>query len=97
MVEHRTPNLQVLGSVPTGGTVFCHGAKHINSPEYWLIPQEYWLIPRNLRWLRPDKTEKMLSGTLNLKPSKHILVIELKAKLAGLRITFEPLREKTND
>ena len=36
-VEHRTPNREVLGSIPTGGTMLCPSARHINSPQYWLI------------------------------------------------------------
>ena len=65
MVEYRTPNRKVLGSTPTGGTVLSKAkeflyslARHINSLQYWLM--------RRKRWLRPNMTEKLLTGTLNL-------------------------------
>ena len=32
VVEHQTPDREVLGSIATGGTVLCPCAKHINSP-----------------------------------------------------------------
>ena len=57
MVEHWTPNREVLGSIPTGGTVFCPG--HINYTEYWVKPWK--------RFLSPDNTENVT----NLKYSNR--------------------------
>ena len=57
MVEHRTPNREVLGSIPTSGTVLCH----INCLQYWL----------NSGSVRPDMTEKLLTGTLSLSTNKQ--------------------------
>ena len=31
VVEHQTPNQEVLDSIPTGGIVLCPCARHINS------------------------------------------------------------------
>ena len=63
MVEHQTAIQEVLGSISTWG-VMCPLAKHINSPEYWLIPRK--------RWLCPDMTEKLLTGMLSLNTNKQI-------------------------
>ena len=62
VVERQTPNREVLGSIPTRVTVLCTGARHINSLKYWLILRK--------RCLRPDMTEKLLTGTLNLNTNK---------------------------
>ena len=59
MVEHWTPNREVLGSIPTSGTVLCPRARHINSLQYWLNPGSH------------DMTEKLLTGTLSLNPNKQ--------------------------
>ena len=53
MVERRTPNQEVLVSIPTMVTV-----EDINSVEYWLKPRK--------RRLRPDMTGQLLTGMLNL-------------------------------
>ena len=34
VVEHQTLNREVLGWIPTGSTVFCPLASHINSLEF---------------------------------------------------------------
>ena len=57
VVECRTPEREVRGSRPTA-TVLCPWARHFNPRKYWLITQK--------RWLRPDMTEKLLTGTLSL-------------------------------
>ena len=54
VVQHRNSNQEVLGSIPTCGTV--------------LFPR----IHRKRRFC-PDKTEKLLTGTLNLKTNKQII------------------------
>ena len=59
MLERRTPNREVLGSNPTSGTVLCPWAKHINS-------LQFWFFKHMKHWLRPDMTEKLLTGTLSL-------------------------------
>ena len=55
MVEHQTPNQDVLGSIPTGIQF-----RHINSPVYWFIPRK--------KCLCPDMTEKLLNGN---QTNKH--------------------------
>ena len=56
VVEYRTQNREVMISLSTGSTVLCPSARHINSTQYWLIHKK--------RWLRADKTEKLLTETL---------------------------------
>ena len=34
VVEYRTPNRDILGSIPTGSSMLCPYVRHINSPEY---------------------------------------------------------------
>ena len=53
MVERRTPNREVLGSIPTSGTVLCPSARHINSLCTALVK------PRK-RWLCADMTSKIV-------------------------------------
>ena len=44
MIEHQTESRSGPGFDPhSGGTVLCPCARHINSPEYWLIPRKWWL------------------------------------------------------
>ena len=43
VVEHQIPNREVLGSIPTDGTVLCPCARHVNSLEYWLKHRKWWL------------------------------------------------------
>ena len=59
ILEHRTPRREVMGSISTGGTVLCALARHINYPEYWLNQWKHWL--------RPNMTEKLLTGTLRMQ------------------------------
>ena len=61
MVECRTPEREVRGSRPTAA-VLCPWARHFT-------PRKYWL-PRK-RWLRPDMTEKLLTGTLSLNTTNQ--------------------------
>ena len=53
--EHWTPNGEGLGSIPNGGIVLHHLARHINSPKYWLKP----MMP----YLRTDMTETQYKQT----------------------------------
>ena len=61
MVEHRTTlkyvHREILGSSPLVAAccVLEQGT---------FTPKSTWLIPRK-RWLRPDMTKKLLTGTLN--------------------------------
>ena len=51
-----------LGFDPFSGrrvAVLCPWARHIYSPKVLVIPRK--------RWLRPDMTEKLFTGTLNKK------------------------------
>ena len=59
VLEHRTPRREVMGSISTGDTVLCALARHINYPEYWLNQWKHWL--------RPNMTEKLLTGTLRMQ------------------------------
>ena len=43
MVEHWTPNREVLGLIPKRVTVLCPYARRINSLEYWLNPRKQLL------------------------------------------------------
>ena len=45
--------------------VLCPWARHFT-------PRKYWLLPRK-RWLRPDMTEKLLTGTLSLNTNKQMV------------------------
>ena len=49
-----------------------------HSPEYWLIPKK--------QWLRPDMTEKLLNGMLNLSTNK---ILTFVSSLQG--VVVEPL------
>ena len=61
MVECRTPEREVGGSIPTAA-VLCPWARHFT-------PRKYWLITR---WLRPDMTEKLLTVKPQHKQTKHV-------------------------
>ena len=63
MIEHRTLNREFLGWIPTCVTMY-PWARHINFPEYWLIYRK--------QWLHHDMTEKLLTGTLNLKTNTNV-------------------------
>ena len=68
VVECRTPEREVRGSRPTAA-VLCPWARHFT-------PRKYWLITRK-RWLRPDMTEKLLTGTLSLNTTIwHLRLVE---------------------
>ena len=55
-----TLNLEVLGSIPTWGTILCPCAR--NSLKYWFTPRKCWLCL--------DTTEKLLTRMLNFKQTK---------------------------
>ena len=52
MVERRTPERVVGGSILTQVDVFCHFARYIYSQK----------VIHRKRWLRPDMTENCLLG-----------------------------------
>ena len=60
VVERRTPNREVMGSIPTGGTVL--------SKTHLL--HTVLVKPKN-HSLCPDMTEKLLTGTLSLNTNKQ--------------------------
>ena len=62
VVECQTPEREVGGSKPTAA-VLCPCARHFT-------PRSTGLFPRK-RWLRPDMTEKLLTGTLSLNTNKQ--------------------------
>ena len=63
-LTHRTPDPEVGGSSPARVAVLCPLARHI-------YPQKVLVIHRK-RWLRPNMTEKLFTGTLSIK-QKHLL------------------------
>ena len=72
-VEHQTPNREVLGSIPKGGTVLCSCARHINSLQYWLNPGSVVsdMTEKSVDWdiklnLNTDKQDKGPTGILNI-------------------------------
>ena len=46
MVEHHTPNRDVLGSISTVGNVLCPLARYFDFPEYWLKSRKWWFHPK---------------------------------------------------
>ena len=56
LVECRTLDRKVAGSNLARGAVLCPLARHLIFIAYY--------------WKRPDMTEEMLAGTLNLNPNK---------------------------
>ena len=63
MVEPRTPEREVGGSILTQGVVLCPWATHI----YFL---KVLVIPRK-RWHRSDMTEQLFTGTLSKKRNEN--------------------------
>ena len=61
MVEHQSPNQEVLGPPPWRHLVVSLSKTH-------LLPTV--LFKPRKRWLRPDLTEKLLTGTLSLNTKK---------------------------
>ena len=59
MVYHQTQEREVGGSKPTTAMLIVYLSKTLYSPKVLVIPRK--------QWLRPDMTEKLLTGTLNLK------------------------------
>ena len=57
MVERRAPNREALGSIPRRHRVVTLSKTH-------QLPTV--LVKSRKRWLRPDMTEKLLTGTLSL-------------------------------
>ena len=66
---------------PSGQTVLCPWARHIYSQKVLVIPRK--------RWLRPNMTEKLFTGTLEInQPTNH-----LSEKVLRLQIVMLPGRE----
>ena len=62
VVECWTPEREVGGWKPTSA-VFVSLSKTLYSPKVLVIPRK--------PWFRPDMTEKLLTGTLNLNTNKQ--------------------------
>ena len=62
VVERRTPEREVGGSILTPVAVLC------------LEQGTVLVIPRK-RWLRPDMTEKLYTGALNKNETKQLQVL----------------------
>ena len=60
MIEPRTPEREV------GGIYLRHV---VSMSKATLTPRKVLVIPRK-RWLRPDMTEKLFTGTLSLNKTK---------------------------
>ena len=67
VVEHRTPNREVLSSILIGGTVLCPCARHM----FVFIVLPTVLVKPRKRWLCPDMTEKLLTETFSLNTNKQ--------------------------
>ena len=70
VVEHRSTNQEVLGLIPTGGTVLCPCARHIKSPEYWLVQRNGYLPSRHewkiVDWgVKPKNNKKQTTYLLH--------------------------------
>ena len=63
VVERRTPEREVGGSILTQVAMFCPRARYIYLPKILVIPRK--------QWLRPDRTEILLTGTLSKNESKR--------------------------
>ena len=72
--------LSSLGGIAIFSIPFYLG-KHINSPEYWLIPRK--------RWLHPGMTDKLLTGTL--KPQNKQFRKNLFSHLRDLEVVFSAI------
>ena len=83
MVECRTPEREVGGSPP------CCVLEQDT-----LLPESTGELPRK-RWLRPDMTEKLLTGTLSLNTNKSfsLLIVNFLRILYGLRRYDLPLSQ----
>ena len=60
MVEPRTPEREVGGSIPT-----LYLRRIVSLSKDTFIPLKVLVIPRK-RWLRPNMTEKLFTGTYTL-------------------------------
>ena len=72
----RTPDPEVGGSSPTRVAVLCPTARYI-------YPQNVLVIPRK-RWLRPNMTEKLFTGTLSIKPNQKLCAFVRSFKIVPL-------------
>ena len=69
VVERRTPEREVGGSILTQVAVLCPSARYIYLPIVLVIHRK--------RWLRPDMTGKLLTGTLSKNETKNKRLISL--------------------
>ena len=78
MIERRTPEREVGGSIVTQVAVFCPWARYIYLLKVRLIPRK--------RWLCPDMTEKLFTWTLNRNETKKksYITLTVDAGVAGL-------------
>ena len=95
VLEHQTPNPEVLGSIPTGSTM-CLSARHINSLKYWLKLRKWWLCPELAEILLTVTLMLRLHWTtFSLRPY-HVLKIQERGedgvKMKQFRISKFPLR-----
>ena len=63
MVDRRTPEREVGGSILTQVAVLCPEQDTFTSQKILVIPRK--------RWLRPDMTEKLFTGTLSKNEMKR--------------------------
>ena len=61
MVDYRTPEREIGGSNLTRDVSL---SKTLYSPKVHVIPRK--------QWLRPDMTEKLLTGTLGIEKQKQM-------------------------
>ena len=66
MVEPRTPERETGGSITTSAVLCPYAKTH-------LLTERVLVIPRK-RWLHPDMTEKLFTGTLSLNKTKTLMV-----------------------
>ena len=73
----------------TGQTVLCPLARRIYFPKVLVIPRK--------RWLCPNMTEKLFTGTLRINQSSNLLNIAGKTKLHNILDVFEFWPDWTTD
>ena len=71
----------------SGQTVLCPRARHIYSPKVLVIPRK--------RWLRPNRTEKLFTGTLRInQPTINWVVKHNKSNISFLSFMYSYLKYK---
>ena len=85
VVERRTTKREVGGSIFTQVAVLCPWARYIYLPK---------VIPRK-RWLRPDMTEKLFTGTLSKNKTKR-KVLNLSSRRRLWSIGHTPIQSLFN-